>query len=134
MRERLEPLLLGMNVPLLPESVIDSMDALADAMESTSDVERFLLLDREFHHSSLQAVQTTVLGETVFRLWNRTQHYRRTATRLFYSEGDDAVHHDHHLLVTALRRRDADEGEQVLRRHIRRSRLELVRHPEVFDA
>jgi len=134
MRERLEPLLLGLNVPVLPESVIDGMDALADAMESTSDVERFLLLDREFHHSSLQAVQTTVLGETVFRLWNRTQHYRRTATRLFYREGDDAVHHDHHLLVTALRRRDADEAEQVLHRHIRRSRLELVRHPEVFDA
>jgi len=132
MREHLEPLLLGLNVPLLSDSVLDNMGELADAMEGTSDVERFLLLDRKFHLSSLQAAPTSVLGETVLRLWNRTQHYRRTATRLFYSEGDDAVHHDHHLLVAALRRRDANEAEQVLCRHIRRSRLELVRHPEVF--
>lgn len=132
MRERLEPLLLRMNVPLLADEEIDGLELLADTMERSGDVERFLRLDRDFHFSCLHAAPTNVLGDTVRSLWNRTQHYRRAVTRLFYADGDSSVHHDHHLIVGALRRRDADEAEQVLARHIRRSRLELSRHPEVF--
>jgi DNA-binding GntR family transcriptional regulator len=134
MRERLEPLLLRMNVPLLTDDDVDGLELLASAMETSDDVERFLRLDREFHLSALTAARTTVLGDTVRSLWNRTQHYRRAVTRLYYSEGDRSVHHDHHLIVGALRRRDADEAERVLAGHIRRSRLELASHPAVFSA
>lgn len=132
MRERLEPLLLRINVPLLQDADIDSAQTLADAMELTPDVEEFLRLDRQFHLSCLEAADTSVLGDSVLALWNRTQHYRRAATRLFYSDGDRSVHHDHQLIVGALRRRDGDEAERVLAGHIRRSRMELARHPEVF--
>lgn len=132
MRERLEPLLLSMNVPRLSADDADGLELLAEAMENSTDVERFLRLDREFHLSCLQAVETSVLGSTVLNLWNRTQQYRRAATRLFYLEDDRSVHYDHHLIVNAIRLSDADEAEQVLARHIRRSRLELARHPEVF--
>jgi DNA-binding GntR family transcriptional regulator len=131
-RERVEPLLLRMNVTLIDADALDRLAALATEMEETGDVERFLALDREFHLSPLAHTPTTVLGDLVLNLWNRTQHYRREATRLFSTEGDRSVHHDHHLLVAALRRADADEAEHVLARHIRRSRLELARHPEVF--
>ena len=133
MRERLEPLLLGLNIPLLSTVQIDGLARLADAMEASDDVERFLELDRDFHLNCLEAAQTTVLGETVRSLWNRTQHYRRAATRLFYAEGDRSVHHDHQLLVGAIRRRDVEEAERVLAGHIRRSRLELANHQEVFE-
>ncbi len=133
MRERLEPLLLRMNVPLLTSDDTDGLELLAHAMEASNDVERFLRLDREFHLSCLDAAPTTLLGSTVLNLWNRTQHYRRAATRLFYEEDDRSVHHDHHLILNAIRRGDPEEAEQVLARHIRRSRLELGRHPEVFE-
>ena len=133
MREHLEPLLLRLNVPYLIDADVDGLELLADSMEFSDDVERFLRLDREFHLSCLQAAPTTLLGESVRSLWNRTQHYRRRATRLFYSDGDRSVHHDHHLIVNALRHRDADDAERVLAGHIRRSRLELTRHPEVFS-
>jgi DNA-binding GntR family transcriptional regulator len=133
MRERLEPLLLRMNVPLLSTCDADGLELLAEAMESSTEVERFLRLDREFHLSALQTAETTVLWPTVINLWNRTQHYRRTATRLFYLEQDRSVHYDHHLIVNAIRLGDAEQAEQVLAMHIRRSRLELSRHPEVFD-
>lgn len=132
-RERLEPLLLRMNAPFLAADELDRLAALAEEMEATGDVERFLALDREFHLSGLVHASTTVLGDLVLNLWNRTQHYRRAATRLFSTEGDRSVHHDHRLIVAALQRADADEAEHVLARHIRRSRLELARHPEVFD-
>lgn len=134
MREHLEPLLLRLNVPFVSDVDADALEQLADSMEFSDDVERFLRLDREFHLSCLETAPTTLLGDTVRSLWNRTQHYRRRATRLFYSEGDRSVHHDHHLIVNALRRRDADEAERTLSGHIRRSRLELARHPDIFTS
>jgi DNA-binding GntR family transcriptional regulator len=134
LRERVEPLLLSLNVPLLGGDAIDRLDALAVAMEASDDVEEFLTLDREFHLSSYAAAPTSVLGDFVTQLWNRTQHYRRAFTRVFRDEGDRSAHHDHHLVVGALRRRDAVEAERVLGVHIRRTRLELERHPEVFNA
>lgn len=132
-RERVEPLLLRLNAPLLSPEDIDALALLADEMERTDDVEQFLRLDREFHLAYVQSLHTTVLTDLVLNLWNRTQHYRRAATRLFYDEDDRSVHHDHHLLVAALRGSDVEEAEIVLARHIRRSRLELARHPEIFD-
>jgi len=130
-RERIEPLLLRFNVPLLPGEEIARLAGLATEME-TADVEEFLALDRDFHLSCYAFAPTSVLHDLVLQLWNRTQHYRRAFTRVFRAEGDRSAHHDHHLLVAALRRGDADEAERVLAGHIRRTRLELERHPEVF--
>jgi DNA-binding GntR family transcriptional regulator len=132
-RERLEPFLLSLNVPLLQEERIDELGLLATAMEHTDDVEKFLQLDREFHLSSYAVAETTMLQEMTVRLWNRTQPYRRVYTRMFRAEGDHSVHHEHHLIVAALHRRDAEGAERLLAGHIRRTRLELARHPEVFD-
>jgi DNA-binding GntR family transcriptional regulator len=131
-RERIEPLLLRYSVPSLSDSEIDALELLADAIERAIDVEEFLRLDREFHFSTYAAANTTLLGDTVLRLWNRTQHYRRAFTRVFRLEGDRSPHYEHHLLVSAIRRRDVEEAERVLASHIRRTRLELARHRDVF--
>ena len=45
-RERIEPLLLRYNAPLLTEAGLDRLDSLAVAMERAGDVEDFLVLDR----------------------------------------------------------------------------------------
>lgn len=130
-RERIEPLLLRFNAPLVPDEELARLQGLATAMES-ADVEEFLALDRDFHLSCYAFAPTSVLHDLAVQLWNRTQHYRRAFTRVFRAEGDRSAHHDHHLIVAALRRRDADEAERVLAGHIRRTRLELERHPEIF--
>jgi DNA-binding GntR family transcriptional regulator len=134
MRERLEPLLLSYSAPALSEDVIDQLQELADAMQQSADVEHFIRLDRTFHLLSYSAASTIMLGDTILRLWNRTQHYRRAYTRMFRAERDDSVHYDHQLLVSALRNRDSEDAERVLASHIRRTRLALGRHPEIFDA
>ncbi len=67
------------------------------------------------------------------RLWNTTQHYRRAFTRLLDDESNRIVHDEHHMLVAAIRERDSDEAERVLLGHIRRTRRQLARHPEVFE-
>jgi DNA-binding GntR family transcriptional regulator len=131
-RERIEPLLLASSIPALGSGAIDRLAELADEMESARDVEEFLRLDRDFHLGSYVGADTAVLGDLVLGLWNRTQHYRRAFTRVFRSEGDRSAHHDHHLLVAAFRRGDVEEAERVLAAHIRRTRLELARQPEIF--
>lgn len=131
-RERIEPLLLRYNMPFLDDGRIDELDRLARAMED-ADVEEFIRLDRQFHLGCYDLAETSVLQETVFRLWNRTQSYRRVYMRIAKDDPDRSIHHEHHLLVSAIRRRDLDEAERVLAGHIRRTRLELARHPDVFE-
>src|SRR5690554_690601 len=132
-RERIEPLLLRFSIPHLTGENIAELHRLANAMESGTDVEAFLRLDRDFHWLTYSGADTIVLGDTVQRLWNATQHYRRAFTRLFTIEADRAVHLEHLLIVHAIEQQDADEAERVLFGHIRRTRLGLARHPEVFE-
>jgi DNA-binding GntR family transcriptional regulator len=131
-RERIEPLLLRYNIPFLDGAAVDELERLATAMEDTG-LEEFIALDRAFHLSCYDQADTTVLGETVLQLWNRTHSYRRAYMRIARNDPDRSVHHEHHLLVSAIRRRDLDEAERVLAGHIRRTRLELARHPDVFE-
>ncbi len=37
------------------------------------------------------------------------------------------------LIAHAIERRDVDDAERILYGHIRRTRLELARHPSLFD-
>ncbi|MDQ1551296.1 MAG: hypothetical protein QOD50_718 [Actinomycetota bacterium] len=131
-RERVEPLLLSYSLPGLDEAALDRLAALADEMQAGTDVARFLQLDREFHLLSYSGARTAILGDTVLRLWNSTQHYRRAFTLVSGPVGNRAVHYEHQLLVGAIRRRDNDDAERVLLGHIRRTRLELLSHPDLF--
>ena len=139
-RERLEPLLLRMSLPLLDEAAIDRMGELATEMEEAvgggnSDVDAFLRADREFHLASYRAADAGETGRIIHRMWNVTQHYRREFSRRAAGgagAGLAVTHMEHWLLVDCARRRDPDDAERVLVTHIRRTRLELARHPEVF--
>jgi DNA-binding GntR family transcriptional regulator len=131
-RERIEPLLLRYSLPQLTSEQITRLAELAEQMRLAGDVEEFLALDREFHLGSYAGASTTFLTATVERLWNTTQHYRRAFTRLLDGESNRILHDEHHMLVAAIRDSDSDEAERVLFGHIRRTRLQLVRHPEVF--
>ena len=133
-RERIEPLLLRYSLPHLTPAEVDHLGELVEQMRKTRDIERFLELDREFHLGSYRGAETTFLAPTVERLWNTTQHYRRAFTRLFDVESNRILHDEHHMLVAAIRENDPDEAERVLFGHIRRTRLQLTRHPEVFSS
>ncbi len=92
-RERLEPLLLRMSLPLLDEAAIARMGDLAAEMESvagggggeggtgSAGVDAFLRADREFHLASYRAADGGETGRIIHRMWNVTQHYRREFSR-----------------------------------------------------
>ena len=132
-RERLEPLLLAESIPLLSGETIARLAEYADAMEVAEDIETFLRLDREFHLLSLSAAETTLLSDMVKRMWNTTQHYRRAFALLVDSRGNRAIHHEHHLIVDSIVRGDVEDAERLQVAHLRRTRLALEQHPEIFD-
>ncbi|MFB2555668.1 GntR family transcriptional regulator [Herbiconiux liangxiaofengii] len=131
-RERLEPLLLSRSLPHLTDEQIARMTELADRMETNADVDVFMASDREFHLLSYSGAATGSLWEIIHRLWNTTQHYRRAYATLVGVSGIGVTHLEHHLLVDCIRRRDPDDAERVLVTHIRRTRLELEKHPDLF--
>jgi DNA-binding GntR family transcriptional regulator len=131
-RERVEPLLLRSSIPNLTPEILDRLREMAKQLEESDDVEKFLLFDRQFHLLSYSGASTALLGDMVQRLWNTTQHYRRAYTRLLATDGFKSAHYEHHLLLEAISRSDTEDAERILYGHIRRTRLELAKHPEVF--
>jgi DNA-binding GntR family transcriptional regulator len=134
LRERIEPLLLRLSIAHISDETISKLQELASDMEATSDVEKFLKLDREFHLLSYSGAETVLVGEMVNRLWNTTQHYRRAYSQMMAASSFKPAHYEHHLLLAALKKRDADDAERILFGHIRRTRLELAQHPDVFNS
>jgi DNA-binding GntR family transcriptional regulator len=138
-RERLEPLLLRTSIPGLPAADLDRMTKLADEMEAGAGVDAFLRADREFHLASYGGAEAGQMSAIIHRMWNTTQHYRREFTKLAARSGMrdgpglGITHMEHRLLLDCIRRQDADDAERVLVMHIRRTRLALEKHPDIFD-
>lgn len=134
MRERLEPLLLRYAAADLDEADLERLDLLAREMEATTEIDRFLQLDREFHLDTYARASTSQLGEVVTKLWNTTQPYRRAYSQSMDDDARRIVHDEHHLIVSALRDGDVADAERVLAGHIRRTRRRLSLHPELFES
>jgi DNA-binding GntR family transcriptional regulator len=133
MRERLEPLSLAESLPSLTSEDHTHLDDLQRQIEANDDLDRFLELDREFHLGTYAGCHIEPLNAMVTRLWNSTQHYRRAYVALGGQERMWVVNSEHRLLLDAVVRRDATDAERFLEGHIRRTRIELGRHPSVFD-
>jgi len=133
MRERLEPLTLTESIPHLSDADIERLEEVQAEIEADADMSSFLALDREFHLLSYSGCAIDPLTSMVTRLWNSTQHYRRAFVALSGPSRRWVVHAEHRLLLDAIARRDTVDAERYLSGHIRRTRIELDRHPEVFD-
>lgn len=132
-RERLEPLLLRTSMPRLDPAAVERLGALVDEMEAGAELDAFMRADREFHLSSYAGAVSSEMWQIIHRMWNTTQHYRREFTRLAaHAAGLSVTHLEHRLLLDCIRRQDQDDAERALVTHIRRTRLELEKHPELF--
>ncbi|MCW2765408.1 MAG: GntR family transcriptional regulator [Nocardioides sp.] len=133
MRERLEPLALVESLPLLTEAEHAELEDVQRRIEENTDLERFLDLDREFHMLTYSGCGIDPLNSMVTRLWNSTQHYRRSYVALGGRSRMWVVNSEHRLILDAVVRRDPIDAERFVEGHIRRTRIELGHHPEVFD-
>jgi DNA-binding GntR family transcriptional regulator len=133
MRERLEPLALTESIPNLDRSDLERLAEVQARIEANTEVGAFLALDREFHLLTYSGCDIDQLTSMVRRLWNSTQHYRRAFVSLSGPGRMWVVNAEHRLLLDAIERRDPVDAERYLSGHIRRTRIELDKHPEVFE-
>jgi len=133
MRERLEPLALTESLPHLTDTDIAGLADTHEQIMAGDDLAEFLVLDRAFHLGSYAGCASEQLAGSVVRLWNSTQPYRRAFMSLDgRPHRREVVDHEHRLILDALSRRDPEDAERYLAGHIRRTRIELAAHPEVF--
>lgn len=132
-REQLEPMALRDSVPNLTRHDIETMRDLCETMASGQGTTDFIMHDRDFHLLGYAGSTMMMLREMIERFWNQTQHYRRAYVELVEPGREWIIHSEHRLIMDAIERRDADEAAALLRGHIRRTRIELQRHPELFS-
>jgi DNA-binding GntR family transcriptional regulator len=132
-RERLEPLLLSQSIPNLKPAQIQRLTELVSEIENSTDLEQFLRLDREFHLLSYAGAAPGMLREFVERIWNTTQHYRRAFAKLSGFVTSEVTHMEHKLILDGIVRRDSPQAEKALEAHIRRTRVTLAEHKEIFN-
>jgi DNA-binding GntR family transcriptional regulator len=143
-REQLEPLALSESIAKMSDAEFQMLESAAKNVDAQLDVLRapgggdgaaldnFLKLDREFHLMSYHAANMPRLYRMIEGFWNTTQQYRRAYSHVVGPDGHTIVHYEHHLLLEAIRRRDADGATRILFDHIRRTRLQLMQHKELF--
>ena len=134
MRERLEPLALIESIHLLTSEQQHRLAEIQDRIEANTDVSEFLDLDREFHLLTYAGCAIDQLNASILRLWNCTQHYRRAFMLVTGPARRWIVNAEHRLILEAIERRDPVDAERYLSGHIRRTRIELARHPEIFGS
>jgi DNA-binding GntR family transcriptional regulator len=132
MREQLEQLAIAESIPQLSGADVARMEAVQERIEAGTDVTTFLELDREFHLAGYTGCRIEQLTGTVVRLWNATAHYRRAYVQLSGPGRQWVINAEHRLLLDAIERRDVVDAERSIAGHIRRTRIELGRHPEIF--
>lgn len=132
MRERLEPLALIESVPSLDTDALEQLREIQMRIAADTALTDFLALDREFHMLTYSACSSEHLMGIVRRFWNTSQHYRRLFMQVSGPQRMWVVNAEHNLIIDAIERRDVHDAERYLAGHIRRTRIELSRHPEVF--
>lgn len=137
LRAVIEPLALAESLPKLSEEQIDAIVDLTERIRETTtgpvDLAAFLDLDREFHLLTYSGVTFRPLSEMIDRLWNMTQHYRRTYVSRLDPSNFENTHADHLIIADALRRRDAESAADAIRIHIRRTSLTLERSAGEYE-
>jgi DNA-binding GntR family transcriptional regulator len=138
-REQLEPLAIAESAPRLSDDALGQLRELMLQIEAVNDPAVWLDLDRRFHLASYAAAPMPRLLRLIEGFWNSTQQYRRAFYAAIASPADVAAgnlpmtHLEHRLLLDALERRDPDDAQAVLCSHIRRTRLTLASHREIFS-
>jgi DNA-binding GntR family transcriptional regulator len=137
LRGRLEPLAVERGAANLTDEQLAFLGAEVEAMEAFGEVSgsesEWLARDRAFHLGTFAATHSPRLLSIIESLWNVAEPYRRAYLGL-HPEIVTLTLVEHRLLFDALTRRDGEDAARVLEMHIRRTRLGLTRHPEIFDS
>ncbi len=131
-RERLEPLAFGDSVGRLSEEQLALLAELCEETDRRRGESSWIDVDRRFH-LACYAGASPRLRRMILGFWSSTQKYRRVLQQTLSNDDYAAYHHEHLLMIEALRTGDVETGEALVRMHIGRSLRLLSDHRELFD-
>ena len=111
----------------MSDEEIQAMEAMVEAMDSfTESPEEWSRANQRFHQVLCEWGQTKMVKHLMFNVlaqWNRLRHYY---LKDVFVKRIDLSQQDHCDLVQALRNRDAENAEQIVRRHNQRALSDYV--------
>lgn len=134
LRELIEPWVLSQSVPNLTAEHHARLHELIDDMERAAgdaDPSTWLERDRVFHLTSYSAAPLPRALALIESFWDRSQQYRRAYTLL--PDRIELAGVEHRLMLKTIEQYDALNSEALSRVHIRRTRLFLDEHSELFE-
>lgn len=108
------------------ESELDAMNEVmlqARTGASLRNIERIMLMDREFHRLIAQAAKNDVLTELLQNLHGRSLRFWFIS--LNTPKQYERVQDEHHAIFTAISKRDSDAAEGAMRAHIQSFRANV---------
>jgi DNA-binding GntR family transcriptional regulator len=135
LRELIEPWVLSQSVPNLRAEHHRRLHGLIEDMERVAgeeDPAEWITCDRVFHLTSYSAAPLPRAHALIESFWDRSQQYRRAYTLV--PDRLDLAAAEHRLILETIEQYDALNAEALSRVHIRRTRLYLDEHRELFDA
>jgi DNA-binding GntR family transcriptional regulator len=103
---------------------LDTVIEQAQHWASARNIEKLMLLDREFHAIVARATRNIVLSEQLRNLHEKSLRFwfiSLTAPKQY-----ETVQTEHAAIVEAIRRHDADAAEAAMRRHIESFRANIT--------
>jgi DNA-binding GntR family transcriptional regulator len=132
LREAVEPMAIAESASRLSDDQLGRLRELVTTVEQTSDDPlHWLEADRQFHLESYAAAPLPRVLSMIEGFWNQTQQYRRAYLHTV-RKNIDIVHYEHRLILEALERRNPEDAANLQRLHIRRTRITLAPHSELF--
>lgn len=126
LRTVLEPIAAREAVGRIPDAVIEQLDALAHDMERSlrsEDLATYLGQNRVFHESIYEHCVNRMMHAMLVELWETGHRFQRVYQSREHIRVSQREHHD---MVLALRRSDADAMQSLVRRHRERNTAHLL--------
>lgn len=133
-REALEPLLTERSVGQLDDAALGRLRAINEESELCAENEDFngyLNADRRFHGLIFEAAELRRIHAVIQGMFHTAERYRRSYSLLPHRLEISVV--EHRMILEAIERGAAADAGELHRIHIRRTRLTLSEHPELFE-
>lgn len=133
LREVVEPMVIAESATRMTDKHLHRLRRLLAVFErSSADGLAWLESDRRFHLATYALAPLPRALDLIEGFWNQTQQYRRAYLHTI-RRNLEPVDREHRLILEALESRDGENAASLQRMHIRRTRLTLAPHLELFD-
>lgn len=133
-REALEPVLTEAATAKIDEARLAELRAINAESELCAEHEDFngyLAADRRFHGSIFESAELPRVQAVISGMFNTAERYRRAYSLLPHKLETSVV--EHRMILEAIGRGAGQDAGELHRIHIRRTRLTLSSHPEMFS-